>query len=155
MRRVVRSIGAPSTVACFRPVCWSSSCRVIIKRRRCRRRRYYTAPSTYHRRRLYRRHSTARLSRHCQHRTHAHTRPRGTMIIALPRVLFNRRPPPATNTHRTSMSPLLKVKLLWKKTKNKNLRKAAETIRVKKYRIALHSIHYAMWFLVERTYIYG
>jgi len=32
VRCVVRSIGAPSTVACFRPVCWSS-CRVIIKRR--------------------------------------------------------------------------------------------------------------------------
>lgn len=41
MRCVARSIGAPSTVACFRPVCWSS-CRVIIKRYH----RHRSTPST-------------------------------------------------------------------------------------------------------------
>jgi len=42
VRCVVRSIGAPSTVACFRPVCWSS-CRVIIKRR------HRVRPHSHHR----------------------------------------------------------------------------------------------------------
>jgi len=132
VRCVVRSIGAPSTVACFRPVCWSS-CRVIIKRR------HRVRPHSHHRHRTVvsvditaaaaaaaatafaavtsatsaartaipsplhpstpptasttprTLHTSTLLHVATNAEIRTHNRPRGTMFIALPRVLFNGR----------------------------------------------------------------